>query len=137
MYSLALLFRCSGVRTSVLGGSLPPSTDVHMVSKISFKGLDFSVPNHIGMSVFSHISFIAVGLAPADFKRLLAPGPSVAQLHFPAYTRGMTFPANAASSSKPEPLSHRSAGIFLFVAVLMGLTHRCKQICNGGWGVLT
>ena len=50
-----------------------------VVSKISF-----SVPDHIGMSVSSHISFIAVGLAHVDFTLLLAPGPSVAHLHFPA-----------------------------------------------------
>jgi len=34
------------------------------------------------MTVSSHISFVAVGLAPADFNLLLTPGPSVA-LHFP------------------------------------------------------
>jgi len=53
-----------------------------MVSKISFKCFAFSVLNHIEMTVSSHISFVAVGLAPADFNLLLTPGPSVA-LHFP------------------------------------------------------
>ena len=55
-----------------------------MFSKISFKGVAFSVPDHIRMSVSIHISFVAVGLAPVDFKLLRASGPSVAQLHFPA-----------------------------------------------------
>jgi len=55
-----------------------------MISKISFKGVAFSVPDHIGISVYNHIYFVAVGLAPADFKLLLASGPSVAQLHHPA-----------------------------------------------------
>ena len=46
----------------------------------------------------------------------------------------MIFPASVASSFRPEPLYHRGAGIFLFPAVLMGLSHLCKEICNGGRG---
>jgi hypothetical protein len=72
------------------------------------------------MSVSSHISFVAVGLAPVDFKLLLAPRPSVAQLHFPILPRGVTIPANMAASLIPEPFYHHGAGIFLILAVLKG-----------------
>jgi hypothetical protein len=58
----------------------------------------FSIPDLIGMSVSSHISFVAVGLAPADFKLVLAPRPSVAQLRFPVLPRGVTIPAIVAAS---------------------------------------
>jgi hypothetical protein len=81
----------------------------------------------------SHISFVTVGLAPADFKLLLAPRPSVAPLHFPVLPRGVTIPANVAASFIPEPFFRRGVRIFLILAVLMGQSHSCKQIFNG-WG---
>jgi hypothetical protein len=69
------------------------------------------------MSVSSHISFVAVGLAPADFKLLLAPRPSVAQLHFSVLPHGVTIPANVAASFIPEPFFSHGARIFLILAV--------------------